>query len=589
MTAADLGAYLESRFGAIVGEAGGEEGMPSLQIASDQAIAALDFLRKDRELGFDLLVDLTAVDFLHAKGRTDSEAARFHLIYQLYSTSRRSRLRLAVPLPDEAPEPDTATGIWPAAGWFEREVHDLFGIRFRGQPNIDRLLLPGDFLHWPLRKDYPLQGLGERELLSRGVAGGEDSGPAELAAWFASHPHGEDGGVEEEEAQTAFLEWGLQHPGGRGDLRFALELEGERILRARPDPGYLHAGLEKLGEHRSFQQLVPIAERLNPFSPFCCGLAFALSAEELLQLEVPQKGRHIRIVLAELTRIGAHLAWLAEQARAAGGETASLRAAGLREQLGELLSALTGSRTAAGFLRIGGVRGELLPAGMEAVTVFLTELRRGIDAIHLTLTDSGIWRERVRGVGGITAAGAIAGGASGPVLRGAGVACDARRDTPYAGYEEFDFEVVVGTAGDVYDRYLVRMEELVQSGGIVSQAIEGMPEGDCALEDARLFPPAKERVQMDMESLIHHFELWMDGHGLRPPVGGEACVPTEAPGGECSFCLFSDGTDKPYRMRVRTPSFAHFQLFPQLLKGARLADVGTILESLNIVASEVDR
>ena len=147
----------------------------------------------------------------------------------------------------------------------------------------------------------------------------------------------------------------------------------------------------------------------------------------------------------------------------------------------------------------------------------------------------------------------------------------------------------MGTAGDVYDRYLVRMEELVQSGGIVSQAIEGMPEGDCALEDARLFPPAKERVQMDMESLIHHFELWMDGHGLRPPVGGEACVPTEAPGGECSFCLFSDGTDKPYRMRVRTPSFAHFQLFPQLLKGARLADVGTILESLNIVASEVDR
>ena len=175
------------------------------------------------------------------------------------------------------------------------------------------------------------------------------------------------------------------------------------------------------------------------------------------------------------------------------------------------------------------------------------------------------------------------------MLRGAGVACDGRGDTPYAGYEEFDFEVVVGTAGDVYDRYLVRMEELVQSGGIVSQAIEGMPEGDCALEDARLFPPAKERVQMDMESLIHHFELWMDGHGLRPPVGGEACVPTEAPGGECSFCLFSDGTDKPYRMRVRTPSFAHFQLFPQLLKGARLADVGTILESLNIVASEVDR
>ncbi|MBT4499402.1 MAG: hypothetical protein HOC74_16860, partial [Gemmatimonadetes bacterium] len=457
MTGVDLGVHLGSRFDAIVCETGGEEGVASLQITSEQAIAALDFLRLDRDSGFDLLVDLTAVDFLQAEGRSDAEAARFHLIYQLYSTSSRKRLRLAVPLIGDAPEADTATDIWPAAGWFEREVHDLFGIRFRGHPDLGRLLLPGDFLHWPLRKDYPLQGLGERELLSRGVADGRDSGPAELAAWFATHPLGREGGVEEEEAQVAFWEWGLQHPGGRGDLRFALELEGGRVLRARPDPGYLHAGLEKLGEHRSFLQLVPIAERLNPFSPFCCGLAFALTAEALLQLEVPRKGQHSRIVLAELTRIGAHLAWLAEQARTAGAEGASLRAAGLREQLGELLSALTGSRTGAGFLRIGGVRGELPPAGLEGVTVFLTELRHGIDAIHLALTDSSIWRERVRGVGGMTAAGASAWGASGPVLRGAGVACDARRDAPYGGYEEFDFEVVVGTSGDVYDRYLVRM------------------------------------------------------------------------------------------------------------------------------------
>ena len=548
-----------------------EGGAASLSVAVPEIHQALSLLRTDPGMRFDCLTDLTAVDYLQME-----RCQRFEVIYHLYSSHFSRRLRVQVPVEEQAPALPTASDIWPAADWFEREVYDMFGILFKDHPDLRRILLPVDFGHYPLRKDYPLQGLGERERISaEDEIIPSDPGFADLEE------------EREDEAETAILDF--RHPIWRGELRVAFETEGEKVLRAAPDPGYLHSGFEKLGERLTYIQQLPVADRVNQRAPVCSSLALALAVEALMELEVPRRGQYIRVVLGELGRIAAHLTWLEEQALAVGAQTASACAAEQRERLCEIFAAVSGSRTMTGFIRIGGVPEDLPPSFTQMVEGFLDQLRHALDQIHSLLTYNQIWIERARGVGVIPTAEAIAWGLSGPVLRGSGVERDVRKDEPYAAYEEFDFEVVVGEAGDVYDRYLVRLEEMVQSGRIVEQALRQMPDGPCCLEDGKLFLPLKEEIGKHLEPLIHHFKLWMDGHGLQPPAGAQVYLPTESPNGELGFYIVSDGTDRPYRLRLRTPSFTHYQIFPHLVKGATLADVGVVLESLNVVAGEVDR
>lgn len=559
-----------------------EEGAESLTVAAPEIHQALSLLRADPGMRFDCLTDLTAVDYLHIE-----PCRRFEVIYHLNSSHFNRRLRVQVPVEEQSPALPTASDIWPAADWFEREVYDMFGISFNNHPDLRRILLPSDFIHHPLRKDYPLQGLGERERIpaeSENVS--PDPASADLESWFEAQETGDDE-EREDEAQTAILD-GL-YPLWRGELRVAFKTEGEKVLRAAPDPGYLHSGFEKLGEQLTYIQQVPVADRVNQRAPVCSSLALALTVEALMGLEVPKKGQYIRVVLGELGRIAAHLIWLEEQALTVGAQIASACAAEQRERLCEIFAAATGSRTMTGCIRIGGVPEDLPPRFAEMVEEFLGGLRHALDEIHSLLTYNRIWIERTRGVGVIPTAEAIAWGLSGPVLRASGVERDVRKDEPYAAYEEFDFEVVVGEAGDVYDRYLVRLEEMVQSSRIVEQALRQMPDGPCCIEDGKLFLPPKEDVEKHMEPLIHHFKLWMDGHGLQPPAGAQVYLPTESPNGELGFFIVSDGTDRPYRLRLRTPSFAHYQIFPRLIEGATLADIGVVLGSLNVVAGEVDR
>lgn len=556
------------------------EGKAALMVAAGPAIEILRFLRADGRLCFDLLADLTAVDRSRLRWEGGGRQGRFALVYQLYSTSRGQRLRVEVPL--DGGGPDSVTGIWPVADWLEREVFDMFGIRFSGHPDLRRLLT-ADLVHWPLRKDYPIQGLGEREQVLRGGVG-EVGNRGESAVW----PESDSLEAGEEEAEIAVVPLGLQHPTGRGGLRFWVAVEGDRVLRGVVDPGWVHAGFEKLGEHRTYLQMVPVAGRLSPLSPFCSGLAFVLAAEALLGLEAPRRGQYLRVALNELARIGSHLACLGEQARTAGAQPASMRAADQRERLGELIARLTGAHDGCGFLRIGGVREDLPEDGAEQAERFFAGLAPALDELG-ALADSRIWIERTRGLGVISAAAAVAWGLSGPVLRGAGVARDVRRDEPYSAYGDFDFEVVVGSAGDAGDRYRVRLEEVAQSCRIVAQALGQLPDGPCAIADAKIVPPDREQVGTQVEALIHHFALWMDGHGLQPSAGVQAYVPTEGAEGELGFFLVSDGTDKPYRLRARTPSFAHYQYFPRLLEGMALAEVDSVLASLNVSPEEVDR
>ena len=569
---------LEERFPGSVSE----EGEGVLTVAEGPVIGILRFMRVDSRLRFDLLVDMTAVDRSRLERWIWGGQRRFALVYHLYSTSRRQRLRLEVALDGGRREPESAVGIWPVADWLECEVFDMFGIRFGGHPGLRRLFT-ADLVHWPLRKDYPLQGLGEREQVLRG--GGRDTGNGDRAEVWPEIDSLEAG---EEEAKIAVLHMGPQHPAGRGGLRFSLAVEGDRVLRGRADPGWVHAGFEKLGEYRTYLQMVPVTERLSPLSPFGSSLAFVLAAELLLGLEIPRRGQHIRVALNELARIGSHLAGLAEQARATGAHAASMRAADQRERLGELTAWLTGTRAGDGFLQVGGVREDLPEDGVERATRFFAGLGPALDEFR-ALADSRVWIERTRGLGSISAEAALAWGLSGPALRSAGVARDVRRDEPYSAYGDFDFEVVVGSAGDACDRYRVRLEEVAQSCRIIEQALGRLPDGPSAIADGKVVPPAREQVHTQAEGLIHHFALWMDGHGLQPPAGAQAYVPTEGPEGELGFLLISDGTDKPYRLRARTPSFAHYQYFPRLLEGMALADVDSVLASLNVSPEEVDR
>ena len=543
-----------------------------------QGIAELlRFLRDDPGLQFDFLADLTAVDYLQM-----ARGVRFAVVYHLYSHPFNQRLRVQAGLADSARRIPTAVGVWPGANWLEREVYDMFGIEFVGHPDLRRILLPINFEFHPLCKDYPLKGRGERDHLAP-----EDPGFDDLDCWLQQGEREAD--PERLPVETMLLNLGPQHPAVPGSLRLALELEGEDVIRARLDPGYLHTGFEKLGEHRTYNQYVIATDRLNHHAPFANNLALALAVERLLGLEVPWRGQYIRVILNELARINDHLAWLGVQARDAGAIAVAAVIAEQREALSRICEATTGARTMTSFTRIGGVPEDLPLDFAEMVRMFFARLRRTADQVHRQLGRNRLWIDRARGVGAISAEEAIAWGLSGPVLRAAGVGRDVRQDEPYCSYGEFDFTVPVGVAGDVYDRYLVRLEEVEQSCRIVEQAVEHLPDGPHQVEDAKISLPAKDEVGARAESLIHHFKLWMDGHGLQPPAGEQVYFPTESPKGELGFYLVSDGTDRAYRMRVRAPSFMHYQIFEKLAAGLSLADVGTVLGSMNIAVGELDR
>ncbi|MGI8843757.1 MAG: NADH dehydrogenase (quinone) subunit D [Gemmatimonadaceae bacterium] len=379
---------------------------------------------------------------------------------------------------------------------------------------------------------------------------------------------------------------GPQHPATHGVLRLVLELDGETVVRCIPHVGYLHCGFEKIGEYRQYTQIIPWTDREDYLNSVGNNIAFTLGAERLFGIEITPRCTVLRVIGMELSRIISHLVWLGTFCIDIGAFTPFLWSFQEREKVYTLLEGWVGARLTTSATRIGGMAADVPDGWTGGLAQFIRTFPRTLDEVERMLTRNAIWVGRTVGIGAMTAAEAINYGLSGPMARASGVAWDIRRDTPYLDYETYDFDIPVGTNGDVYDRYLVRMEELRQSTRILEQALDRLPDGPVNVSDHRVILPPKSRAMSDMESMIHHFKQVMEG--ARPPIG-ECYVAVESPKGEKGYYMVSDGTGKPVRWRIRPPSFVNLSAIPKMVEGHLLSDVIAINASIDIVMGEVDR
>jgi NADH-quinone oxidoreductase subunit D len=387
--------------------------------------------------------------------------------------------------------------------------------------------------------------------------------------------------------ETMTVNMGPQHPSTHGVLRVVLEIDGENVVRAEAGIGYLHTGIEKTAEQKKWQQVIPLVERMDYLSAQSNSLAFILSCEKLLGLDVPDRVKWIRVLIAELQRINSHLVWLGTHAMDLGAASVLMYCFRERELLLNINEMLAGFRMFPSYLRIGGLR-EDLPRGLhEAVTGFLDQFPSKLEEYERLLTKNVIFRRRTHGIGYLSREDTVAYGLVGPMARAVGIDHDVRRAFPYLVYDQVDFDVPTQAAGDVYARYLVRLAEMRESAKICRQAIARItPTGAWAVDDPRITPPPKDKVYTEMEALIQHFLIYSQGFTV---PAGEACVPVEGPRGEQGFYVVSDGTNRPWRVKSRSPSLLACQALPKLVVGGLIADVVAVIGSIDIVLGDVDR
>ncbi len=385
---------------------------------------------------------------------------------------------------------------------------------------------------------------------------------------------------------TMILNMGPQHPSTHGVLRLVVEIDGETVLRIVPDIGYLHTGIEKTCEAKFYQQVVPLTDRIDYLSPMSNNLCYCLAVEKLLQLEIPDRAQWLRVMLNEVTRLNSHLVWLGTHAMDIGALTVFLYCFREREDILRLFEALAGQRMMTSYFRVGGVSLEPPLDFFSSLQSFIKRMPSKIDEYQNLLSGNPIWIERLKGVGYLSPEDAIAFGVTGPPLRASGVDWDLRRDMPYTSYEKFQFKVPLGTKGDVWDRYVIRLEEMRESVKIIQQALDGIPEGAIQADAPKVVLPEREKMKTEMESLIYHFKIVTEGF---PVPAGEVYQAIESPRGEMGYYVVSDGTAKPYRVHMRNPSFATLQALDVMCKGALLADVVAVIGSIDIVLGEIDR
>ena len=391
------------------------------------------------------------------------------------------------------------------------------------------------------------------------------------------------------QGETLELSFGPQHPATHGTLQIVMELDGEVVLNVEPHIGFLHTGFEKLSEHMSYNQFVTVTDRMNYLSPLSNNIGFSLAAEKLFGIEIPKRGQYIRVLMAELSRIGDHLVAVGTAAMDLGAMTVFLYGFREREKLYDLFEWATGARLTTSYTRVGGLMADLPEDFPDAVLKWAEQFPKTIDEIEKLLNHNRIFQDRTFDIGVISKEDVLKYSLTGPVARASGINYDLRKDMPYSSYEDFEFEVPVGENGDAFDRYLVRMEEMRQSVGIVKQVLANLPDGEVNIDpDSKLTLPGKDEVYTTIEGLIHHFEVTMENKGILPPVA-EVYMGTESPNGELGFYIVSNGEREPYRVRIRPPSFINYTIFKKLMKGAMFSDVVSNLGSLNIIAGELDR
>ncbi|MGA8074828.1 MAG: NADH dehydrogenase (quinone) subunit D [Candidatus Acidiferrales bacterium] len=388
-------------------------------------------------------------------------------------------------------------------------------------------------------------------------------------------------------AETMVLNMGPQHPSTHGVLRVVLELNGEIVVSAKPHIGYLHTGIEKSCEAKTYSQAITLTDRLDYLAPLSNNLCYCLAVERILNIEVPKRAQYIRVLLTELTRIASHLVWVGTHAIDLGAMTVFLYGFREREEILKILEMVSGQRMMTSYFRIGGLALEPPPGWLDRVARFLDSFPARVQEYEDLLTQNRIWLARTKGIGYLSAKDAIALGVSGPTLRGSGVDYDVRKYFPYSSYEEFDFDVPVQKDGDCYARYLCRVAEMRESAKIVRQAMAKIPaEGPIRTEAPGIIPPSREEMKTSIEGLIYHFKIYTEGFS---PPPGEVYQAIESPRGELGFFVASDGSAKPYRVKVRAPSFVNLQALPNLVVGRLIADVVACIGTTDIVLGEVDR
>jgi NADH-quinone oxidoreductase subunit D len=392
--------------------------------------------------------------------------------------------------------------------------------------------------------------------------------------------------IERTHDDRLILNVGPQHPSTHGVLRLVLELDGETIVRCEPVIGYLHTGFEKEFERRTYLQAVTLTDRMDYLSPLNNNLGYALAVEKLFDLDVPPRAKVLRVLMAELSRIGSHLVWLGTTALELGAMSVFLYCFRERELIMDINELVSGARMMTSYIRPGGLMKDI-PAGfLEQVEDFLRVMPQRIQEYEDLLSENELWIARNRGIGVLPAETALAYGVTGPILRASGVAWDLRKAMPYSGYEEYDFDVCVQTDGDCYARYRVRMDEMRESLKIIRQALDRLPDGPVMTDNRKVAPPPRHELALSMEAVIHHFKLFTEG--MKPPAG-EAYAAVESPRGELGFYIVSDGSGKPYRVHVRAPSFVNLPVIAALAPGHLVADLIAIGASLDPVMGDVDR
>ena len=531
-----------------------------LEIKKEDLLSLLEYLKKEQK--FDFLMCITGV---HYPDRTKE----FEVCYEMFSSSHVQRLRIKVKLTEEEQIP-TAQFIYPTADWFEREIYDMYGLKFKDHPNMKRLLTHHQFQGHPLRKDYPAD---LQQHLSEPLEFSMDNEPDGTPPDFK----GKD---------LIPLNIGPSHPATHGTLRIMALMDGEKIYKANVEIGYLHRCFEKMAEEHPYNQVIPYTDRLNYCSSPMNNVGYCKTVEDLMGLEIPPKAQAMRIVICELSRLIDHIVCVGAAAFDLGALTGFFQTFTYREKVYTLFEKLCGARLTVSMTRVGGMANEPPKNWFKDILEFCKEMRKGIDDIDTLLTHNKIWMQRNQKVGTIDTEQAIEWGYTGPCLRATGLKLDVRKTEPYYGYETLDFEIPVGTTGDAYDRYLVRLEEMRQSVRILEQVCKNVPSGDYSIRDKNIVLPEKKEVYGNIEGLMNHFMLVI--HGLRPPKG-ECYTATEAANGELGFYLVSDGGPKPYRLKVRPPCFPIYQSFPHCIQGVLSSDAITLLGSMNIIAGELDR
>jgi len=511
--------------------------------------------------GFNFLMDVCGVDY-------PTRAKRFDVVYHLFSSKDNSRVRVKVPLSEDE-SIATATDIWVGADWFEREAYDMFGLIFDGHPNLRKILTHHQFKGHPLRKDYE--------------ADAQQSCDSVLPIHFDNTPEQRGDLLD---SRFVPLNVGPSHPAMHGTLRVMAELDGETVVRASCEIGFLHRCFEKMAETHPYNQVIPYTDRLNYCSAPMNNVGYCKTVERLLGVTIPPRAQAMRVVLCELSRIIDHVISIGTGGVDLGALTAFFHLFTYREKVYSLFEKLCGARLTVSMTRVGGMAQDAPDGWFESVLSFCDEMSDGIEEISKMLLGNKIFIKRTQGVCPVSGADAVAWGYTGPLLRASGMELDLRKSNPYYGYENYDFDIPTGSNGDIYDRYSVRIEEMRQSIRIVRQACKNMPSGDYTIRDKGIVLPEKKDVYGNIEGLMNHFMLVIKG--LRPPVG-EVYDATEAANGELGFYLVSDGSANPYRLKVRPPCFAIYQSFPTVVKGSMLADAIATVASMNVIAGELDR